>query len=73
MSAKFFDASRGQYVKFIVNDQISYSNPYRIPNQDFYYRVGIDYINRNYSVFLTSNDGFIETLNWYEYQNPPIS
>jgi len=72
MSAKFFDASRGQYVKFIVNDQIGYSNSYRIPNQDFYYRVGIDYINDEYSVFLTSNDSFVDTLNWYEYQNPPI-
>jgi hypothetical protein len=73
MSAKFFDASVGQYIKFIVNDQTSYTNTYRIPNQDFYYRVGIDYVNDEYSVFLTSNGSFVDTLNWYEYKNPPIT
>lgn len=72
MSAKFFDASVGKYIKFIVNDQISYANKYRIPYQDFYYRVELDYTNNEYSVYYTNTNAFADTVYWYEYKNPPI-
>jgi len=72
ITAKFFNAATGQYTKFIVNDQTFYSNTYRIPNQDFYYRVRFDYMINEYVLYFTSNDFRTDTLYWYEYINPPI-
>jgi hypothetical protein len=72
MTAKFFNAATGRYIRFIVNDQTFYTNTYRIPNNDFYYRVRFDYTLKEYVIYFTSNDQRTDTVYWYEYQNPPI-
>lgn len=72
MSAKFFDAAKGQYVKFINGKQSFYTNKYRIPNKDYYYIVNLTYGNKTYEIISTQSDNFTSVLEWYEYKNPPL-
>jgi len=77
MSAKFFNASNGKYIKFIINDQSSYSNSYRIPNNDFYHRLVFNYGTKTYRLYggqspNNSPLNLINTVRWFEYMNPPV-
>lgn len=71
MTAKFFNANNGQYTKFIINDQYTYTNQNLVPNNDFYYRVNFNYVNKTYTVsYVTSALAVINNIDWYEYLNP---
>ena len=77
MSAKFFNATNGQYTKFIINDQSTYPNPYRIPNNDFYHRLVFNYSTKTYTIYggQSPNNSPANILNnvvWFEYVNPPV-
>ena len=71
MSAKFFNGNSGQYTKFIINDQYSYTNQNLIPNNDFYYRLNFDYVTKTYTIsYVNSPLARINYIDWYEYLNP---
>jgi len=72
MSAKFFNAATGQYVKFINNPQSDYTNFYRIPNKDYYYIVNMNYSNKTYEIISTQTNTETDFILWSEYINPPI-
>ena len=72
MSAKFFNAAIGQYVKFINTPQTDYTNFYRIPNKDYYYIVNLNYSNKTYEIISTQTDSPTSVITWAEYINPPI-
>jgi hypothetical protein len=76
MSAKFFDGRLGVYVRMTNTPQSNIGNKFTFnPNDYFYYKVNLDYTNKTYEVYSTSNltqrvgiDGF--PILWYEYVNP---
>lgn len=76
MSAKFFDARLGVYVRMTNTPQSNIANKFTFNSNDyFYYKVNLDYTNKTYEVYATSNltqrvgiDGF--PILWYEYVNP---
>jgi hypothetical protein len=76
MTAKFFDARLGVYVRMTNTPQSNIANKFTFnPNDYFYYKVNLDYTNKTYEVYSTSNltqrvgiDGF--PILWYEYVNP---
>jgi hypothetical protein len=72
MTAKFFNAATGQYIKFINAPQSDYSNIYKVPNNIFYYRVDLDYATNSYIVYNNTTSNRTNEINWYEYINPPI-
>ena len=71
MSAKFFNAATGQYVKFVNTPQIEYTNYYRLPNKDYYYIVNLNYTNKTYEIISTQTDLPTSVIAWSEYINPP--
>jgi hypothetical protein len=73
MTTKFFNAATGEYIKFIKNEQINYSNPYRIPNQDYYYVVYFNYDTKEYTIYTTDTYEQVNVVTWYEYVNPPLA
>jgi hypothetical protein len=83
MTAKFYDAKQGVFVKMMNMPQSSLSgNKYVFDSsQYFYYRVHLDYDKQEYQVFnmnpnqtIYLNDGeragTLEPIKWYEYVNP---
>lgn len=77
MTAKFYNASTGEFTKMINKPQstILSNNKYNFDSLDyFYYRVVLDYVNIQYTVFdLQGNRvGSTSTIKWYEYVNPPL-
>jgi hypothetical protein len=83
MTAKFYDAKQGVFVKMMNMPQSSLSgNKYVFDkSQYFYYRVNLDYDKQEYQVFnmnpnqtIYLNDGeragTLEPIKWYEYVNP---
>ena len=76
MGAKFFDARLGVYVRMTNTSQPNIGNKFTFnPNDYFYYKLKLDYTNKTYEVYATSNltqrvgiDGF--PIQWYEYVNP---
>jgi hypothetical protein len=83
MTAKFYDAKKGYFVKMMNMPQSSLSgNKYSFDNSPyFYYRVELDYEKHEYQVFnmnpnqtLYLNDGeragTVIPIKWYEYVNP---
>ena len=76
MTAKFFDGRLGVYVRMTNTPQSNIANKFTFnPNDYFYYKVNLDYANKTYEVYATSNltqrvgiDGF--PILWYEYVNP---
>jgi hypothetical protein len=76
MSAKFFDAKKGVYIKMTNTPQSNIPNVFTFKPEDyFYYKVKLDYLNKMYEVYPTSNPtqrvgvaGF--PILWYEYINP---
>lgn len=75
MSAKFFDAKLGVFVKMMNRPQSSLPvNQFQFnPNDYFYYKVELDYTNKTYQVFdyLNVRVGTNTPIIWYEYVNPP--
>ena len=77
MTAKFYNADKGEFVKMMNKPQSSINGDKY--NFDvitlYYYRVVCDYVNLNYSVHdITNNQrvGITTPITWYEYVNPPI-
>lgn len=79
MTAKFFDASIGQFVKMMNVPQSNIASNKFTFNESiyFYYKVKLDYDNKTYSIYNVSD---VDNLNrigagtpikWYEYINPP--
>jgi hypothetical protein len=69
MTAKFFDASTGRYIRFTTNPLTQT----KIPNDDLYYRVILDYPNKLYKITNLTDTVLISDVNWYEYVNPKIT
>jgi hypothetical protein len=76
MSAKFFDAKIGVFVRMTNKPQnLILPNKFNFNNAEyFYYRVKLDYNTKTYQVFRTDNNTRCGTLlnqiKWYEYVNP---
>jgi hypothetical protein len=76
MSAKFFDARLGLFVRMMNQPQANFLGNYYTFNSDdyFYYKLKMDYNTKTYEVFstLTSNrvGDEINPIVWYEYVNP---
>jgi hypothetical protein len=77
MTAKFYNAKTGQFVKMSNKPQSTINgDKYNLDSMTyFYYRVVLDYVDINYKVFdFTTNDrvGILTNpIKWYEYVNPP--
>jgi hypothetical protein len=71
MTAKFFNGNVGQYTKFLINDQLTYTNQNTVPNDDFYYRVLFNYTDKTYQIVSTVTSLIrFSNVDWYEYLNP---
>ena len=83
MTAKFYDAKKGYFVKMMNMPQSSLSgNKYSFDNSPyFYYRVELDYEKHDYQVFsMNPNQSIYDSteqragttvpIKWYEYVNP---
>lgn len=78
MSAKFFSAKDGQFIRMINTGQ--FESPLRDGNwwnfdkeKYFYYKVTLNYENHTYQVYNSSNQRIgneSNPLKWYEYINP---
>ena len=75
MTAKFFDARLGIFVKMMTVPQASPSLPSLFqfnPKEYFYYKVVLDYSDNTYKIFDNNNNrvGTTSSIKWYEYINP---
>ena len=76
MTAKFFDARLGIFVKMMTTPQVLPLVPSLFqfnPEKYFYYKVELDYTNYTYKIFDNiSGDrvGTTSSIKWYEYINP---
>lgn len=76
MSAKFFNAKVGQFVRMINRPQSEISNKFKFNKEDyFYYKVDLDVNNYEYDVYKTFGGqsrvgGLASGIKWYEYVNP---
>lgn len=75
MTAKFFDAKNGQFVKMMTVPQATLPEKYLFPPEIYFYkRVELNYSNYTYEIYDTLTgvrDGLGTPINWYEYVNPP--
>lgn len=75
MSAKFFNAKIGEFIRLINRPQSLINDPTNIlPDDYFYYKVDLNYNTHEYQVFKTfGNQNRVgtkyESINWYEYVN----
>jgi hypothetical protein len=77
MSAKFFDARLGVYVKMSKTPQILLKPTlFQFSDSNFYYKVKLDLDKKTYQIFdkdINNNDvrvGTTSSIKWYEYVNP---
>ena len=77
MSAKFFDARLGVYVKMSKIPQILLKPTlFQFSDLNFYYKVKLDLNKKTYQIFdkdINNNDvrvGTTSSIKWYEYVNP---
>ena len=74
MSAKFFNAKTGQFVRMMNTRQSAISQKFNFESSKyFYYQVNMDYENYEYNVINTNTQnrvGTVTPINWYEYVNP---
>jgi hypothetical protein len=76
MTAKFFDARLGIFVKMMNKPQIPpfVPSPFTFNPEDFfYYKVILDYNTKTYQIFddnTTNRVGTTSSIKWYEYINP---
>lgn len=72
MSAKFFNARVGGFMRMMNAPQTTLPNKFLFDTSVFfYYRVELDYTNYTYSIFNSTNSrvGTTSTIKWYEYVN----
>jgi len=72
MTAKFFDANLGVFVKMMTTPQATLPNKFQFNNNLFYVKTILDYDNRTYSLYdMTTNNRIGEgnPINWFEYVN----
>lgn len=73
MTAKFFDASNGQFTSFTTKKQTTSTTPYRLGTDYFNRRVSFNYDDSTYKITLMNQSTVQETvIEWYEYINPTI-
>ncbi len=79
MTAKFFDARLGIFVKMTNTPQCLITSPFTFNPEDYYYyKVILDYNTKTYQIFdNNSNSSFFgsrvgttSSIKWYEYVNP---
>jgi hypothetical protein len=73
MTAKFFDARLGVFVKMTNTPQSSISSLFTFNPEDyFYYKVILDYNEKTYQVYDNASNrvGTTSSIKWYEYVNP---
>jgi len=76
MTAKFFDARLGIFVKMMTTPQVLPLVPSLFqfkPEEHFYYKVVLDYTDYTYKIFdnISGNRvGDVSSIKWYEYINP---
>ena len=76
MTAKFFDARLGIFVKMMTTPQVLPLVPSLFqfnPKKYFYYKVVLDYTDYTYKIFddVSGNTvGDLSSIKWYEYINP---
>ena len=74
MSAKFFNAKVGQFIRMINRPQAQISKKYNFKQEKyFYYKTLLDYDNYEYEVIdidSGNRKGTNYPINWYEYVNP---
>lgn len=76
MTAKFFDAKVGEFVKMMNRPQSSLpGDQFNFPQDKFfYYKVVLDYSNNTYKIFDINSGGRVgqssSPIKWYEYINP---
>jgi hypothetical protein len=84
MTAKFFNAKTGQFVRFMNEPQSTFSanNKFNFnKSQYFYYKVELDFANFEYQVYkeipqqnqapvLQRVGDSVNVIKWYEYGNP---
>ena len=76
MTAKFFDARLGIFVKMMTTPQVLPLVPSLFqfnPKKYFYYKVVLDYTDYTYKIFddVSGNRvGDLSSIKWYEYINP---
>jgi hypothetical protein len=75
MSAKFFNAKFGQFIRLTNRPQSEIPNKFNFnPKDYFYYKVNLTY--SNYEYFVTNVNGDVRygqnnnPINWFEYVNP---
>lgn len=74
ISAKFFNAKIGQFIRMTTIPQANFSKKFNVEKQKYFYRkVLIDYSNYEYEVkniITGSRVGTDNPIKWYEYVNP---
>ena len=74
MSAKFFNAKTGQFIRMMNSPQSVLSEKFTFEkSKKFYYKVQLDIDNYEYEIKDTETDvrlGVGNPINWYEYVNP---
>lgn len=71
MSAKFFDARLGVYVKMTNVPQSVLPDKFVFDGSDkFYYKVILDYTDMTYKIYDIPTGQETSTINWFEYINP---
>ena len=75
MSAKFFNAKIGEFVRFMTTPQVSMGAPFTFNKSDyFYHKVILDYDTYEYEVQTLNGqrigDSLTNAIKWYEYINP---
>lgn len=77
MSAKFFDAKLGVFVKMMIRPQAILPNKFIFDGGKlFFNKVVLDYSNKTYKIFDGENPNIrvgtdSNPMRWYEYVNPP--
>jgi len=74
MSAKFFNAKTGQFIRFLNKSQANFSNKFNFDKEsNFYYEVNLDIDNYEYTINDVQTEQRIgqgTPIKWFEYVNP---
>lgn len=74
MTAKFFDARLGIFVKMMNTPQGALPDKFNfVPEEKFYYKVVLDRVSKTYEIFNVVTGlrvGAGTPINWFEYVNP---
>lgn len=73
VSAKFFDAKQGVFVRMLNTPQSNIGNTFIFNNSDYYYyKVILNYSDKTYMIYDNQDNriGNGTPINWYEYINP---